>query len=149
MKTIQTITDLDIQLLKERKAKLTAALTHKKTLMSGIETLKTVFEDIPTIKKLNQKEMIAKVQKRLGYKVSNDTKRILRIAHKLIQGYKVKKELLTIAQIENTLYFSKSKVNSLMTLDGKEYIDAIRGLISEAKVEITSKIFKPKEARKL
>ena len=79
--------------------------------------------------------------------VDNYTKRALKVAKLvLVDGYKIKRELLTIAQMEQLLSFNKNIVNSMMTINDDEYVDAVKELIKSAKIEKTTKVFSAKKA---
>jgi len=82
--------------------------------------------------------------------VDNYTKRALKIAKFiLVDGYKIKKELLSLAQMEQLLTFNKNTVNKLMTLDDEIYILEVKELIKSAKIEKTTKVFSAKKASKI
>ena len=79
--------------------------------------------------------------------VDNYTKRALKVAKLvLVDGYKIKRELLTIAQMEQLLSFNRNIVNSMMTINDDEYVDAVKELIKSAKIEKTTKVFSAKKA---
>ena len=79
--------------------------------------------------------------------VDNYTKRALKVAKLvLVDGYKIKRELLTIAQMEQLLSFNKNIVNSMMSINDDEYVDAVKELIKSAKIEKTTKVFSAKKA---
>ena len=76
------------------------------------------------------------------------TKRVIKVAKALIcDGYKIKKELLTIAQMENLIAFNSQKVNNLMKAD--DYLMAVKELKETAKVEKKVKIFSKAKAKSL
>jgi len=82
--------------------------------------------------------------------VDNYTKRAIKVAKFIvIDGYKVKRELLTLAQIEQLICFNKAQVNGLMTYEGDEYILEAKELIDTAKITKTTKVFSPKKAKSL
>ncbi len=66
----------------------------------------------------------------------------------LVDGYKAKLELLTIAQLEQLLSFNKNLVNKLMTIeDDEEYIEDVKALIKSAKVSKSTKVFSKSMAK--
>lgn len=78
------------------------------------------------------------------------TKRAIKVAKFIVvDGYKIKKELLSLAQIEQLICFNKAQVNGLMKLEGDEYIAEVKELINTAKIEKTTKIFSAKKAKSL
>jgi hypothetical protein len=83
--------------------------------------------------------------------IDNYTKRAVKVAKCiLVDGYKVKKEVLTLSQIENLLTFNKNLVNKLMKIeDDEDYIQAVKDLINTAKVEKTTKVFSKSLAKEL
>ncbi len=91
------------------------------------------------------------IKRELSADVDNYTKRALKVAKFiLVDGYKIKRELLTIAQMEQLLTFNKNVINSLMSVEDDElYIDAVKVLIKSAKVEKTTKVFSAKKASKI
>jgi len=80
------------------------------------------------------------IKQYLNSDVDNYTKRALKVAKFiLVDGYKVKRELLTIAQMEQLLTFNKNTINKLMSLDDESYITECKELIKSAKVEKKNK----------
>ncbi len=72
--------------------------------------------------------------------VDSYTRRALNVAYKIeIEGYKVKSELLSIAQMEQITQFSKNTCNKLMTSD--TYLEDVKSTIKTAKKESTTKVF--------
>ena len=85
-----------------------------------------------------------------GGEVDNYTKRALKVAKFiLVDGFKIKRELLTIAQMEQLLTFNKNTVNQLMSLEDELYIIEVKELIKSAKIEKTTKVFSAKKASKI
>lgn len=73
--------------------------------------------------------------------VDKYTRRAITIAYKIIvEGYKVKKEFLTLSQMEQITSFSVNTCNSHMTFDAT-YLDEVKATIKTAQVTITSKKF--------
>ena len=68
--------------------------------------------------------------------------------HILVDGYKIKMELLTLAQMEQLTAFNKNKVNALMSLSGDDYVASVKGLIITAKVAKSTKVFSRATAKK-
>ena len=101
----------------------------------------------------SKKNAIAKyIENELGKsaKVDNFTKRALKIAKLiLVDGYKIKLELLTLAQMEQLTAFSKNNVKALMTLDDEIYVDAVKELIKTAKIAKNTNIFSKALAKEL
>lgn len=147
MNATQTLTSLQAELTTTRDEKVTSTNNHNLALRKGIDTLKDLFGSVSEIKQLSEKVLIRTIQKRTNLKLKDNTKRVLKISHKLINGYKIKKELLTIAQIEQVLTFPKSIVNDYISFEDEDYLDEIKDLIKSAKVEKTTKVFSPKVAR--
>jgi len=82
--------------------------------------------------------------------VDGYTKRAIKVAKFIVvDGYKIKKELLSLAQIEQLICFNKAQVNGLMKFEGDEYITEAKELINTAKIEKTTKIFSSKKAKSL
>ena len=81
----------------------------------------------------------------------NMTKRAVRIAKTiLVDGYSIKYNLLSLAQMEQLTKFSKSSVKKLFVIkEDDEYIDAVKELIKSAKVEKTTKVFSARKAKEL
>jgi len=78
------------------------------------------------------------------------TKRAVKVAKTiLVDGYKMKKELLTISQMEQLAKFKKETVNELMDLEEEFYIDAVKELINSAKVIKNTKVFNGTKASKI
>lgn len=81
-------------------------------------------------------------------KIDTYTKRAVTVAAKMIIGnYKMKKEELTLAQMEHLLCFDNSKVNALMK--SEDYVLACKDLISQAKVSKSTKVFSKAKAGKI
>ncbi len=81
-------------------------------------------------------------------KVDNYFKRSLKIAKLiLVDGYKIKLELLTLAQMEHLTSFNKNTVNALMTFDDDLYNDKVKSLIKTAKVVKSTKVFSKAAAK--
>jgi len=75
-------------------------------------------------------------------------KRAVGIAYAIeVDGYKLKIELLSVAQMEQVTAFNKNIVNALMALEGDEYIDAVKALINTAKVVKGAKVFNRTKAK--
>ena len=82
--------------------------------------------------------------------VDTYTKRALKIAKlTLVDGYKAKFDLLTIAQTEQLFTFNKNEVAKLMKFEDDDYIVAVKELIKTAKVERKTKVFSAKLAKKV
>jgi len=87
------------------------------------------------------------IKQNLNSDVDNYTKRALKVSKfLLVDGYKVKRELLSLAQIEQLLTFNKNTVNKLMSLEDELYIIEVKELIKSAKVEKTTKVFSARKA---
>lgn len=99
----------------------------------------------------NKKNAIAVfIKQHLNSDVDAYTKRALKVTKFiLVDGYKVKRELLTLAQMEQLLTFNKNTVNKLMSLDEDVYILEAKELIKSAKIEKTTKVFSAKKAQKI
>lgn len=148
MNATETLNTLQAELINLRNDKKVATNNHTNKLLEGINILKDLFNSVSEIKQTSEKSLIKTVQKKTELQLNNDTKRVLKISHKLINGYKVKKELLTLAQIEQLITFNKSIVNQYMSIkEDEEYIDSIKELIKNAKVERVTKVFSSKQAR--
>jgi hypothetical protein len=157
MKPTTILLTLNNDLLATRNTRATAMMSHNLTLSNGIDTLKQLFDSVSEIKKLDEKSLVKVIQYKVAtaegiedFKLNNDTKRILKISHKLISGYKVKKELLSIAQIEQLITFNKETVNSIMNIqDDESYLDAVKEIIKTAKINTSTQVFSVKLARTL
>ena len=83
-------------------------------------------------------------------KPDNYTKRAVAVAKLiLIDGYKIKTDLLTLSQIEQLCSFKKEVVNGIIDLEDEAYIEQVKELIKLAKVEKTTKIFSKKIAKEI
>lgn len=67
----------------------------------------------------------------------------------LVDGYKIKKELLSLAQMEQILCFKKSTVIDLMKLDDADYVEAVKELINSAKIQKGAKVFNKSKAKNI
>lgn len=77
--------------------------------------------------------------------IDNYTKRAVKVAAKIIVGnYKIKKEVLSLAQMEQLICFDNSIVNKLMK--SEDYIMEAKELIKLAKIEKTTKVFSKAKA---
>lgn len=79
------------------------------------------------------------------------TKRAVKIAKAiLIDGYKLRREFLTLAQMEHLIAFTKATVNGIFEeFDDEEYILAVKDLINDAKIVKQTKVFSVTKAKKL
>ena len=79
------------------------------------------------------------------------TKRAVKIAKAvLIDGYKIRKEVLSLAQMEQLTKFGIRTVNDLMAIDNDdEYCEAVKALIKCAKVEKVTRVFSASKAKSL
>lgn len=78
----------------------------------------------------------------------NYFKRAIGVAHSIeVEGYRVKVELLTLAQMEQLTAFNKNLVNGLMKHEGDIYVDAVKALIKTAKVTKSTKVFSKATAK--
>ena len=78
------------------------------------------------------------------------TKRAIKVARMvLVDGYKMRKELLTLAQMEQLLTFTKKSVNDLMDTEEEFYLEKVKELIKSAKVKKSTKVFSSAKAKKL
>lgn len=74
-----------------------------------------------------------------------EVKRSIKVAYAIFDGYKLRKELLSISKMEQLISLDKSEVNELMNCDTELYLDAVKDLINSKKVEKSVKVFvKPK-----
>jgi len=79
-------------------------------------------------------------------KIDTYTKRAIKVASQIICGnYKMKKELLSLAQMEQLLAFDNALVNNLM--NSEDYVISAKELINSAKVTKTTKVFSAKKAK--
>lgn len=80
--------------------------------------------------------------------VDTYTKRAIKVAKCILSdGYKMRKELLTLVQMEQLCSFKVNIINELMQEDEADYIDAVKELINSAKKE--TKTFSKTKARSL
>lgn len=79
------------------------------------------------------------------------TKRAVKIAKAiLVDGYKLRREFLTLAQMEHLTAFTKATVNGIFEeFDDEEYILAVKDLINDAKIVKQTKVFSVAKAKKL
>jgi len=90
------------------------------------------------------------IKTHLNADVDAYTKRALKVSKLiLVDGYKVKRELLSLAQMEQLLTFNKNSVNQLMAHDGELYTDEVKALIKTAKIEKSTKVFSAGLAKSL
>jgi len=147
------MTTLTINTNNETLANMTDNITKAQTIRAN--TVQSIIRD--TLDYANDHKEVFSTKKNaisvfikqhLNSNVDTYTKRALKVAKLiLIDGYKVKRELLTLAQIENLLTFNKNTVNKLMQFDGDMYIDEVKELIKSAKIEKTTKVFSAKKAK--
>ena len=84
----------------------------------------------------------------LDNNADNYFKRAVKIAKTiLVDGYKFKIELLTVAQMEQLSAFNKNIVNALMDFEDDLYTDAVKSLIKSAKIEKGTKVFSRAKAK--
>jgi hypothetical protein len=80
----------------------------------------------------------------------NYTKRAVKVAkYILVDGHKMKKEELSLAQMEQLCHFKVNIVNALMELSGDDYLIAVKELIKLAKVETKATKFSAKKAQNI
>jgi hypothetical protein len=97
-------------------------------------------------KRLAQKWVLTKLL--ADEKINSDpfTKRAVTLAKKLlVDGYVIRKELLTLSQAENLCSVQKSTVNSLMDIDvkedeGEEYLSEVKEVITNYKHDRANKL---------
>lgn len=79
------------------------------------------------------------------------TKRAVKVAKAiLVDGYKLRREFLTLAQMEHLCAFTKATVNGIFEeFDDEEYILAVKDLINDAKIVKQTKVFSVAKAKKL
>ena len=78
------------------------------------------------------------------------TKRAIKVAKCiLVDGHKMKKEELSLAQMEQLCHFKANIVNALMDLSGDDYLIAVKELIKLAKVETKATKFSVKKAQNI
>lgn len=83
-------------------------------------------------------------------KLDSYTKRALKVASKiLVDGYKMKKELLSLAQMEQLICFDISLVNALMSVADEFYLDEAKDLINKGKITKNTKVFSKEKAKKV
>jgi len=83
--------------------------------------------------------------------VDKYTKRAVTVAKTiLVDGYKFRREFLTLSQMEQLSKFDSKRVNELMSEeDEEEYILSVKALINEAKVIRQTKVFSASVAKTL
>lgn len=80
--------------------------------------------------------------------IDNFTKRAVKVTKShLVDGYKIRFDLLSIAQMEKLIAFNKNLVNKLYSFEGDEYIQEVKELIKSANIEKTTKVFSAKKAK--
>ena len=79
------------------------------------------------------------------------TKRAVKVAKAiLMDGYKLRREFLTLAQMEHLTAFTKETVNGIFEeFDDEGYIIAVKDLINDAKIIKQTKVFSVAKAKKL
>lgn len=86
-----------------------------------------------TNKRVAQKWIIEELLSDDNKNLDNYAKRALKIARAiLVDGYKIKKEALTIAQAEALIKCDKAVVNSLMVKEDEEYTEEAKIVIAES-----------------
>ena len=84
-----------------------------------------------TNKRVAQKWIIEELLSDDNKNLDTYTKRAIKLAKAiLVEGYKVKKELLTLAQAENVCKEEKATVNGLMNYDEEEYVEEVKEVIA-------------------
>lgn len=83
--------------------------------------------------------------------VDTYTKRAVKVAKAiLMDGYKLRREFLTLSQMEHLCAFTKATVNGIFEeFDDEEYILAVKDLINDAKIIKQTKVFSVAKAKKL
>lgn len=83
--------------------------------------------------------------------VDTYTKRAVKVAKAiLMDGYKLRREFLTLAQMEHLTAFTKETVNGIFEeFDDEGYIIAVKDLINDAKIIKQTKVFSVAKAKKL
>ena len=115
-----------------------------KTIIATVITFGTDNKDVFTTKK-NAISTFIKLNLE-DKTVDNYTKRALKVAKlTLVDGYKAKFNLLTLAQTEQLMTFNKNEVSKLMKFEDDDYINEVKALIKTAKIEKTTKVFSAKK----
>lgn len=144
----ETITTANETLVKARE-NATKVITKRN---SAVQTIVTqIIADSKAYKNtLSSKNAVAEAVKDLELtEVDAHTKRALKVAKAiLVDGKKIKKELLTLSQMEQLLCFNIAQVNELMDYEDEEYVDMVKDLIDTAKVERIVRVFSKSKAGK-
>jgi hypothetical protein len=143
--TLNKIADVLIQAKNDR------ATIINEVIAVVIEESKN-FKDGFATKKLAQKWIIENMlDGAKANEVNNYTKRALYVAKALlVDGYKIKKEWLSIAQAEKAVRCDKGAVNSFMTFDNEEdYVDNIKGEIDAREYTMAVKTLNKHDAMEL
>lgn len=140
MTTIQT----------SNKTLSTATDTITKINVARVDNVRTVINEVIAGAKDNGAQFTSKKNAVAAYvkvlleddKADKYFVRAVKVAKTvLVDGYKFKVELLTLAQLEQLSAFNKNLVNQLMAHDEEIYVDACKALINTAKVAKASKVF--------
>ena len=132
--------NLNINTLNSKLVDMTSNINKAKEIR--VSTVRTVVSDIISYATehkdlfVNKKTAIALFIKQNieSGEVDNYTKRALKVAKlHLVDNYKVKFDLLTLAQTEKVMTFNKNTINALMKLEDDEYIIACKELIKLAR----------------
>ena len=148
--TMNTITTLNTKLTKATKSLEALNVTRAEMVQAVItEVLNySKSDEIFTNRKTAMKHFIK--TELTSKTVDAYTKRALKVASAiLVDGYKVKRELLTLAQIEMLLKFSKNSINALMKLEEDDYIIGVKELIKSANIIKEASAFSASVAKSL
>lgn len=128
-----------------------ANVIRKNTVQSIIRDTLDYASDHKDVFSTKKNAIATFIKTNLNGEVDNYTKRALKVAKLiLVDGYKVKRELLSLAQIEQLLTFNKNTVSAMMKIEDDDmYIENVKALIKSAKIEKTTKVFSASMAKKI
>jgi len=148
---MKTLLEVNNGLNKARTNSIKVKEVRATSVQDAVEAIFALYHDKKELFSGNRKMLMKLIiaDQLANVNVDDYTKRAIRVANKLlIDGYKVRKELLTLSQIENLMQFDKGLVNVLMnTEDDEIYVTEVIELIKTATVETVTKAFSAKLAR--
>lgn len=147
MENVTTLQTLNGDIAKAKEVKKLATLAIGNVMNDVISFLIEEGKNDASLTMLSSKQRnkaICKAYLASDSVMTNEVKRAIKVAYAIFDGYKMKKELLSIATMEKLISLDKLEVNSLM--NEEDYIGAVKNLINENKTIKEIKVFvKPKK----
>ena len=147
---MKTLIEANKNLNKATAVITTAKLNRATAVNDTMDAIFDIYNDKKELFANRRTAMRLIIQELLNVKTIDPyTKRAIKVARiVLVEGYKMKKELLSLAQLEALSCFDKTVVNKLMkTEDDEDYVEACKELIKTAYVEATAKTFSKATAK--